>query len=418
MKKTTILILVSSTLILATLACGTSAPTAAPDVNATVDAAVQATNLAELAINATVSAAVDATATAAAAAATPVPTTAAATPVPTTEYVEPVPTAEYVEMTEEELAALIDQAVAEATAASQQYSTATMEATADDTITQEEVVYVYEYYAYADEAIAYAEELIEAYYYYYGDLATETIAILYEIEEDLEALAASTAAIDATLQEVNTALEQGLTVSPETIVQLATAAQTALENAVEAQAQIEGMGEKLYTEIEDRAAIALATQPTNIPTDLPTSILEGFQYLDTVRGGMDDNKITRDELTKIAELGANAAAGFTQFGGPELSHLSEVIQGTDGITANLARGRNSQAKVGLGNLEMSLGERPSLGGGGLGGVGSGGVGTGGGSLGGVGLGGGDLGGGGAGGGLPGGGGAGGGRSGGDGRSRP
>jgi hypothetical protein len=418
MKKTAILILVSSTLILATLACGTSAPTAAPDVNATVDAAIQATNLAELAINATVSAAVDATATAAAAAATPVPTTAAATPVPTTEYVEPVPTAEYVEMTEEELAALIDQAVAEATAASQQYSTATMEATADDTVTQEEVVYVYEYYAYADEAIAYAEELIDAYYYYYGDLATETIEILYQVEEDLAALAASTAAIDATLQEVNTALEQGLAVAEETIVQLETVAQAAQVNAAEAQAQIEGMVENLHAEIEDRAAIALATQPTHIPTDLPTSILEGFQYLDTVRGGMDDNKITRDELTKIAELGANAAAGFTQFGGPGFSHLPEAINGQDGITANLARGRNSQAKAGLGNLEMSLGERPSpgegglggvgTGGGSLGGVGSGGVGTGGGGLGGIGSGGGDL----------GGGGAGGGRSGGGDRSRP
>jgi hypothetical protein len=369
--------LVSSTLIIATLACGTSAPTAAPDVNATVDAAIQATNVAELVVNATVSAAVDATATAVAAAATPVPTTAAATPVPTTEYVEPVPTTEYVEMTEEELAALIDQAVAEATAASQQYSTATMEATADDTVTQEEVVYVYEYYAYADEAIAYAEELIEAYYYYYGDLAAETITILYEVEEDLEALAASAAAIDATLQEVNTALELGLAVAEETINLLETAAQATQVNAAEAQAQIEGMVENLHAEIGDRAATVLATQPTNIPTDLPTSIQAGFQYLDTVRGGMDDNKITRDELTKIAELGVNAAAGFTQFGGPQLSHLPEAINGQDGITANLARGRNSQAKAGLGNLEMSLGERPSPGGGGLDGVGSGGVGSGG-----------------------------------------
>jgi hypothetical protein len=378
MKKSTILMLVSSTLILATLACGTSAPTATPDVNATVDAAIQATNVAKLALNATVSAAGDTIATAVAAAATPVPTTAAVTPVPTTEYVEPVPTAEYVEMTEEELAALIDQAVAEATAASQQYSTATMEATADDAVTQEEVVYIYEYYAYADEAIAYAEELIEAYYYYYGDLTAETITILYEVEEDLEALATSAAAIDATLQEVNTALELGLAVAEETINLLETAAQATQVNAAEAQAQVEGMVENLHAEIGDRAATVLATQPTHIPTDLPTSIQAGFQYLDTVRGGMGDNKITRDELIKIAELGANAAAGFTQFGGPQLSHLPEAINGQDGITANLARGRNSQAKAGLGNLEMSLGERPSPGGGGLGGVSSGGVGSGGG----------------------------------------
>jgi hypothetical protein len=288
-----------------------------------------------------------------------------------------------------------------------------MEATADDAVTQEEVVYVYEYYYLADEAIAYAEELIDAYYYYYGDLAAETIAILYEVEEDLEALAENTAAINATLQEVNTALEQGLAVTEETINQLETAAQTALTNAAEAQAQVDGMVENLRAEIEDRATTALATQPTNIPTDLPASIQAGFQYLDTVREGMGDDKITRDELTKIAELGANAAAGFTQFGGSELSHLPEAFNGKDGITANLARGRNSQAKADLGNLEMSLGERPSPGGGGLGEVGSGGISVGGGSLGEVGPGGG-----GSDGGRPGGGGAGGGRSGGGGRSRP
>ena len=145
-------------------------------------------------------------------------------------------------MTEEELAALIDQAVAEATAASQQYSTATMEATADDTVTQEEVVYVYEYYAYADEAIAYAEELIEAYYYYYGDLATETIEILYQVEEDLETLAANTAAINATLQEVNTVLEQGLVVAEETINLLETAAQAAQVNPLTCPSRIITIG--------------------------------------------------------------------------------------------------------------------------------------------------------------------------------
>jgi hypothetical protein len=423
MRRNTILMLVSSTLIIATLACSISAPTPAPNVNATVDAAIQATSMAELAINATVSAAVAATAAAATPVPTvnyvePTPTAESVEPVPTTESVEPVPTTEYVEMTEEELAALIDQAVAEATAASQQCSTATMETTADGAVTQEEVVYIYEYYYYADEAIAYAEELIEAYYYYYGDLATETIAVLYQIEEDLETLAESIALVNEILLEISTTLEQGLAVTEEVISQLETAAQAALTHAAEAQARTDGMVENLHAAIEDRATTVLATRLTDIPTDLPTSIQAGFQYLDTVRGGMDDNRITQDELKRIAELGANAAAGFTQFGGPQLSHLSEAIHGQDGITANLARGRNSQAKAGLGNLEMSLGERPSLSGGGSGGVGpgggsSGGVGPGGGSPGGIGPSGGSSGGIGPGGGSPGGG-----SRGGSSRSRP
>ena len=363
-----------------TLACGgTPEPTATLDVDATVEAAIQATSLAELAMNATVSAAVDATATAAVAAATPIPTSPAgaapttqpaeaapttqpAEAAPTAQPAEPVPTDEYVTMTEEELAALIDQAVAEAMAASQEYATATMDATADDTVTQEEVTYVYNYYSSADAAIAYAEELLNAYYYYYGDLATETMAVLYEVEQDLGALAANTAALNNSLQEINATLEQGLAVAEETINQIETAAQTVQTNVAETQAQIEGMVENLHTEIENRAASVLSTRPTNIPTDLPSTIQAGFQYVDAVRGGLSDDKITRDELNKIAEMGANASAGFSKFGGPEHSRTPDAINGPDGVTANLARGRNTQAKEGLGNVEKSLGDRPSPGG--------------------------------------------------------
>ena len=85
-------------------------------------------------------------------------------------------------MTEEELAALIDAAVAEAVAASEETATATTAATADDTLTQEEIETIEIYLSGADEAIAYAEELIEAYYGLYGELALETIELLIAIE--------------------------------------------------------------------------------------------------------------------------------------------------------------------------------------------------------------------------------------------
>ena len=81
-----------------------------------------------------------------------------------------------------------------------------------------------------------------------------------------------------------------------------------------------------------------------------------FQYVDTVREGLVDGKITQLELTNIAQLGANAGTGLKTHGSPQLQELSRSI---DTITAQLARGQVPQAKAGVGNLEAALGDRPS-----------------------------------------------------------
>lgn len=87
--------------------------------------------------------------------------------------------------------------------------------------------------------------------------------------------------------------------------------------------------------------------------------MAGFEYADFVISDLGDNKISLDELNKIAELGANTAAGFRQNGVPTMSHLANMICANNGITASLARGQNHYAKANLGNLEKSLGTRPS-----------------------------------------------------------
>lgn len=335
MKRAVTLTLVVGLFIVATLACGTAAPTPMPDTRATVDAAIAATSTAQVNLQETIDAAVEATGAA-------VPT-----PIPAAEHVAAT------EMTEEELAAVIDQAVADATTATEQCSTATTEATADGTVTQEEVDTVEVYVTGAEEAIAYAEELIAAYYGLYGELATETIDLLLAIEEDLAVLAKEAAAISVALQEVDTALERGLALAEETLTQLETAAQTASAKAAEIQAQNQIWVQNLQAELENRVATVLAVQPDNVATDRAAAIQSAFDYLDAVREGLADERISQAELANIAQLGANASASLNAHGGPQL-RLSGSI---NDITGQVARGQTVQAKASLGNLEAALGTR-------------------------------------------------------------
>ena len=99
------------------LACGAQSPTtASPDVvNTAVAGTQQAQALGQATVNANILTAMPATPT-------------------------PGPTVEYVTLTEEELAALIDQAVAEAVTATEQATTAVTYTTTDSAVTSEEVV--------------------------------------------------------------------------------------------------------------------------------------------------------------------------------------------------------------------------------------------------------------------------------------
>jgi hypothetical protein len=383
MTKKLIPFLIISLLIIMTLACGGTAPAAtssaptvdtqatvnaalvtamaatqaAPNAQATVDAAIAATQAAPNA-QATVDAAIAATAAAQAAmqatVAVSVQGTAAAMPTPT-------PSADYVTMSEEELEALINQSVAEATAASQQASTATTQAASDATVTSEEIEELMVYAAAAEQAIVYAEEILYAYNDIYGALASESVAMMQAIEQDLAVMATNTATLNATLEAVNTSLEQGVTLATETITQLQTTAQQISTQAADAQAQVKTWTEKAKGERETRANNALSMQPDQIPDSPLSALLSGFDYVDTVRNSLADNKITRDELDRIAKTGANASAGFNRHGDAGQKEFSNHI---NQITGQLARGQNPQARSGVGNFERSLGSRPSPGSGG------------------------------------------------------
>jgi hypothetical protein len=356
MKKSFALVTLLSIVILSSLACGrsTPAPTAGVGDNGNIASAVStaaaATAAAQQALEATIAASVagteaasvDATATQAASA----------------------PPEEGGEMTEEELADLIDQAVAEAVLAMEETSTATTAAAGDGALDQAETQTVYVSAALADETVAYALDLIAEYEALYGELAAESLALMQELENDLEEMNTSLGGLVEALEDINASLQQGLEVATETIAQVQSKAQAAYTKALEAQTQAQAYLENLPSQMEGRVSAVLGVQPDQVPADLPGSIQAAFAYLDTTRQALSDRKVTSQELSEIAHLGANASAGLERFGGVTFASLVEAISGPQGITSQMARGQLNQAMRGLGSLESSLGNRPRGGGGG------------------------------------------------------
>ena len=348
-------------LIVVTLACGLPAANPTEDPNNAINTAVAGTQQAQILAEATASS---------------IKMSAPATPTPG-------PTVEYVTMTEEELVALIDEAVDEAVAATEQTTTAVTTTTTDDAVTSEEVVYVYDYYYYADYYVEYAEELMAEYYTLYADLATEMIVEMDAIVNELNQVNDTLSSIDSSLQEINTTIQQGAEATQEAVAQLENAAQTAQSNAQELASQAQDMASVLQTDQQARVDAISNIQPNSIPTDQIAALQSAFTFIDSANTAMGDNKLSKDELMNLAQLGANAQAGFQTFGGPggggpgglDLSKFSSKF---GEITTQFARGQIPQARGGVNQFESSLGGRPGGGGpGGPGGSGGGGGGAGG-----------------------------------------
>jgi len=332
--------IVLSVIVLASmmLACGQSGETASQDaVNTAVAGTQQAQALAQATVNSSALTAMPATPT-------------------------PGPTVEYVNLTEEELAALIDQSVAEAVAATEQTTTAVTTTTSDSTVTADEVDYLYDYYYYADYYVQTAEDLMTEYYNLYGDLANQMLTEMSAIESELNQMNDTLTQISTSLEEVNSTLSQGLTLAQESIDQLNTAAQQAQTNAQALQTQAQDMLSVLQADQQGRVDQLSQIQPNNIPTDKIAALQSAFDFIDFGKTAMGDNKLSRDELTNLAQLGKNAQAGFANFGGgggpaggPDLSQFSGKF---DEIVNQFARGQMPQARGNLGQFETSLGSRP------------------------------------------------------------
>jgi hypothetical protein len=280
----------------------------------------------------------------------------------------PGPTIDYVTLSEDELAALIDKAVADAISATEQTTTAVTATTSDNTVTSDEVAYVYDYYYNADTYVQNAEELLNQYYSLYSDLAYEMIGELNTVGAELTQMNDTLTQISTSLDEISSTLSQGLAVAEETIGQLETAAQQAQANAQELQVQAQDLLSTLKADQQARLDAISQIQPDNVPTDRLTSLQTAFSFIDTAKGAMSDNKLSRDELTALAQLGANAQAGFQNSSGrggladgPDLTQFAGKF---NEITTQFARGEMPQARGNVDAFERSLGSRPSPGAGG------------------------------------------------------
>lgn len=356
--KSKIQIIVSSFLLMAvTLACGAGGA-ATEDPNAAINTAVagtqQASALAQATVNSTALTAMPATPT-------------------------PGPTVEYVTLTEDELAALIDEAVAEAVTATEATTSSVYYTTSDDAVTTEEVTYVYDYYYYADYYVEYAEDLMAEYYALYSDLAYQSIAEMQAIEAELEQLNTTLSSIDQSLQEISSTLSQGLELAESTITQLETAATEAQTNAQEVKTQAQDMIEVVKADQQSRVDAISNIQPNNVPTDQLAALQSAFDFIDAANAAMGDDKLSQSELMNLAQLGRNAQAGFQTVGGagggsgPFAGNgpagnidLNQFSGRFDEITTQFARGEIPQARGGVNQFQASLGNRPSPGGGGPG----------------------------------------------------
>ncbi|MEW5961348.1 MAG: hypothetical protein AB1801_26800 [Chloroflexota bacterium] len=348
-----IVLLVMGILLLATSACTPRQdPQAAIDAavaatgnaqlanQATIDAAVQATTAAQMVSQATLEAAVQATQTAQPAV-QPTPDAAdVATPVPASS-------AEYVTMTEEELAALIDQAVTEAVAATEQYSTAATEATADGTMTTAEVQTVEVYVSAADEAIALAEEMLNVYYDLYSDVAGEAVTAIEEMNETLAYVAETTDEMTAALNEINSTLEQGLALAEETITELESAAQAASEQAASVKQEMQTWATTRQSQIEAMQSAVSSIQPNQIAGDPAGAIQSAFDFIGVGQEAVADGNVSPEELATLAQLGANASASLNGQGAPQFQQLAGSI---NTITGQLGQGDLAQAQAGLTQL--------------------------------------------------------------------
>ncbi len=350
MKKLAVSAL-SLILLVPVISCG--APT--PDVDATVAAALSATGTAQAGLQQTVNAAVQGTQSS-----VPTPNTQqtieAAVRATLDAAPTPTPSAEYVALSEEDLAALVDEAVSEATASSVASSAAVAEASADDELTAEEIDELLLLVEETQEAVAYAEELLTAYESLYGELAAETVAVLEAMEEDLAIIAAYIEDMAAVLDTMDSALEQGLALAEGAVVRLESVARAAGLKSLELQQQAQEWIGQLPAVLESRSTAALAVQPASIPADRAAAVQSALDYVDAVRQALVDSKLTAQELADIAQLGANAGAGLQAHGGPALQGLAASL---NAITAQLARGQVPQAQAALGALEAALGARPA-----------------------------------------------------------
>ncbi|MGD8457332.1 MAG: hypothetical protein PVF83_13205 [Anaerolineales bacterium] len=291
------------------------------DIQATVNAGIEATMQTEADMQATIDAAVAATVTASQAQAT--------------------------QLSEEEMASEIDQTMDEVVILADEVIVTTEEISSDGTISYDEYEELEELLVDAAILVDYAEYWIDTYYWLYGDLAEETLLLLEELEDML-------LLTEEYMDEILAILEMGTEAANQALSTLEQLSQ----NVDAATSQFEGKSDEwlsqVQTLLETRAADSLNIQANQIPGDRAAAIAAALEYVQSVRGALADNVISSGELQNIAQLGANAVSGLQANGGPVLINLADSI---NAMTAQAAKGQFFQVANGLGTLESAIPSR-------------------------------------------------------------
>jgi hypothetical protein len=204
------------------------------------------------------------------------------------------------------------------------------------------------YVYWSEEAITEAEEMIDAYYDLYAELAYETIEILGDIEDDLSAMSED-------INEIASIMEQGAETASAAIEQLNTAVQNADQQVEQTQQAMQGFVDQAKEEREQRVTAALSEAPTLVADDIKGTIGLLHNFTDSIRLGFEDGKISMDELAGIAQLGNSAQASINKLGGGDLSSFSG---GITRLTEQIARGEWTNARSDLPKFERQLPQRP------------------------------------------------------------
>lgn len=332
------------TLLLTLTGCDISIVTTEQNPQATIEAAVAATGSAQAAIDAAVQATVAAQATATAIS---LPPTAISTPVvaASTEATPPPAAAlspvDYAMMSEAELTALVDQAVAEAMAAAAQYSTAATAATTDSAVTTDEVQTVEVYYMGAEEAIAEAEELLTQYGNLYATTAETGLAELQEIEQALTEVSTGVTELNAQLAAINSTLAQGLELAESTIAEVQATAQTVSQQVQTAQGQLQTWQANHQPPVPANPAAAGHPQ---------VALQSLFEFTQSGQQMLGDNQLTPAELSQLTELGSAAGANLGASGAPQLQQLTGLIET---VTGHAAAGNLTETATGLNQLGLA-----------------------------------------------------------------
>ncbi len=127
--------------------------------------------------------------------------------------------------------------------------------------------------------------------------------------------------------------------------------QQAAQHAGEIQERLPGWRDIRTQETDSLINQALAVLPNDIAETRAGAVSQVKEYIQSMQNAVSDGRFSLDELNTISQLGANAAASLSHFGGGDLAGLSDAV---NGLTRNFAGGQLPDINLGLGSLQNSL----------------------------------------------------------------